>query len=84
MSKSVLNQRYCYKINSDYIRRNKGNVEIKNIRKAIKNRFIVGMGRFERFPKNRRCRGTALCWRSGQNRALLLCHRQSRGEGIGI
>ena len=44
MSKSVLNQRYCYKINSDYIRRNKGNVEIKNIRKAIKNRFIVGMG----------------------------------------
>ena len=29
-------------------------------------------------------RGTALCGRSGQNRALLLCHRQSRGEGIGI
>ena len=44
MSKSILNQRYCYKINSDYIRRNKGKVEIKNIRKGIKNRFIVGIG----------------------------------------
>lgn len=44
MSKNILNQRYCYKINSDYIRRNKGKVEIKNIRKGIKNRFIVGIG----------------------------------------
>ena len=44
MSKSILNQRYCYKINSDYIRRNKGKVEIKNIRKGIKNRFIVEIG----------------------------------------
>ena len=44
MSKSVLNQRYCYKINSDYIRRNKGIIEIKDIRSAIKNRFIVGVG----------------------------------------
>ena len=44
MSKNILNQRYCYKINSDYIRRNKGKVEIKNIRAGIKNRFIVGIG----------------------------------------
>lgn len=44
MRKSILNQRYCYKINSDYIRRNKGKVEIRDIRLGIKNRFIVGIG----------------------------------------
>ena len=44
MGKNILNQRYCYKINSDYIRRNKGNIKINNIRTGIKNRFIVGIG----------------------------------------
>ena len=44
MSKNSLNQRYCYKINSDLIRRSKGNVKITNIREAIKNRLIVGIG----------------------------------------
>ena len=29
-------------------------------------------------------KGEPFVGRSGQNRALLLCHRQSRGEGIGI
>ena len=44
MGKQTLNQRYCYKINSDYIKRNKGDVKITNIRSAIKNRLIVGIG----------------------------------------
>ena len=44
MSKSILNQRYCYKLNSDYIKRNKDKVVIKDIKNAIKNRFIVGIG----------------------------------------
>ena len=44
MSKNVLNQRYCYKLNSDYIRRNKDDVIVKDVRSAIKNRFIVGIG----------------------------------------
>ena len=44
MSKNVLNQRYCYKLNSDYIRRSKDNVIIKDIKAAIKNRLIVGIG----------------------------------------
>lgn len=44
MGKSILNKRYCYKINSDYIKRNNDNIEIKNIKNAIKNRFIVGIG----------------------------------------
>lgn len=44
MGKQTLAQRYCYKINSDYIKRNKGDVKITNIRSAIKNRLIVGIG----------------------------------------
>ena len=44
MGKQTLNQRYCYKINSDYIRRNKDDVKITDIRGAIKNRLIVGIG----------------------------------------
>ena len=44
MSKSLLNQRYCYKINSSYIRRHNGNISIKDIGLGIKNRFIVGLG----------------------------------------
>ena len=44
LGKQTLNQRYCYKINSDYIKRNKGDVKITNIRSAIKNRLIVGIG----------------------------------------
>ena len=44
MGKSLLNKRYCYKINSSYIRRHKGDIYIKNIKKGIKNRFIVGIG----------------------------------------
>ena len=42
MSKQILNQRYTYKINSSYLQRHKWNIEIKDIRNAIKNRFIVG------------------------------------------
>ena len=44
MSKNVLNQRYCYKLNSDYIKRNKGSVKLTDVKSAIKNRFVVGMG----------------------------------------
>ena len=44
MNKQSLSQRYCYKINSDFIKRNKDNVKITNIREAIKNRLIVGIG----------------------------------------
>ena len=44
MSKNVLNQRYCYKLTSDYIKRNKGSVKLTDIKSAIKNRFVVGMG----------------------------------------
>ena len=44
MSKSLLNQRYCYKINSSYIRRHKGKIYVTDIAKGIKNRFIVGVG----------------------------------------
>lgn len=44
MSKQVLNQRYCYRINSNFIDRNKGKVKISNISKAIKQRYIVGIG----------------------------------------
>lgn len=38
MSKQILNQRYTYKINSSYLQRHKWNIEIKDIRNAIKNR----------------------------------------------
>jgi hypothetical protein len=44
MSKQVLNQRYCYRINSNFIDRNKGKVKFTNISKAIKQRYIVGIG----------------------------------------
>jgi len=44
MSKQVLNQRYCYRMNSNFIERNKGKVKINNISKAIKQRYIVGIG----------------------------------------
>lgn len=44
MSKQILNQRYCYRINSNFIDRNKGRVKISNISKAIKQRYIVGIG----------------------------------------
>ena len=44
MGKNVLNQRYCYKLTSDYIKRNKGKVVLKDIKSAIKNRFVVGIG----------------------------------------
>lgn len=42
--KQILNQRYCYRINSNFIERNKGEVNIKNISKGIKQRYIVGIG----------------------------------------
>lgn len=44
MSKAVLNQRYCYKLESSFIKRNKDNVKLTDIRQAIKNGFIVGIG----------------------------------------
>ena len=44
LGKQTLNQRYCYKINSDFIKRNKDDVKITDIRGAIKNRLIVGIG----------------------------------------
>jgi hypothetical protein len=44
MSKQILNQRYCYRINSNFIDRNKGKVKIPNISKGIKQRYIVGIG----------------------------------------
>lgn len=44
LGKQSLNQRYCYKINSDFIKRNKDEVKITDIRGAIKNRLIVGIG----------------------------------------
>ena len=44
MSKQILNQRYVYKIKSDYLQRNKWNIKITNIEKAIKDRYIVGIG----------------------------------------
>lgn len=44
MSKQVLNQRYCFRINSNFIDRNKGKIKISNISKAIKQRYIVGIG----------------------------------------
>lgn len=44
MSKAILNQRYIYKVNSSYIKRNKGNISIDNISDAIKNRFIISIG----------------------------------------
>ena len=44
MSKQILNQRYCYRINSNFIDRNKGKVKISNISKGIKQRYIVGIG----------------------------------------
>lgn len=44
MSKAVLNQRYIYKINSSLIKRNKNKVEMKDITKDFKNRYIVGIG----------------------------------------
>jgi len=44
MSKAVLNQRYIYKINSSLIKRTKNKVEMKDIIKDFKNRYIVGIG----------------------------------------
>ena len=44
MSKQILNPRYCYKLTSDFIKRNKGIVKITNINTAIKQRYIVGLG----------------------------------------
>lgn len=44
MSKQLLNQRYCYRLKSDFITRNKDSVKITNIQKAIKQRYIVGIG----------------------------------------
>lgn len=44
MSKQILNQRYCYKLTSDFINRNKGIVKINNINTAIKQRYIIGLG----------------------------------------
>lgn len=44
MSKQILNQRYTYKITSNYLQRNKWNITINNIPNAIKNRQIVGIG----------------------------------------
>lgn len=44
MGKQLLNQRYIYKINSSYLKRNKWEIEIKDIQKAIKNRMIVAIG----------------------------------------
>lgn len=44
MSKQILNQRYCYKLNSSYIHRHKGDIKITNINTAIKQRYIIGLG----------------------------------------
>ena len=44
MGKQLLNQRYIYKINSSYLKRNKWKIEIKDVQKAIKNRMIVAIG----------------------------------------
>ena len=44
MGKQLLNQRYIYKINSSYLKRNKWKIEIKDIQKAIKTRMIVAIG----------------------------------------
>ena len=44
MSGNILNQRYVYKIKSDYIDRNGGKLEFKDMSNAIKNRYIVSLG----------------------------------------
>ena len=62
----------------------KDNATLLNMLREAKPDIIAITGDLIDSRKTRRCRGTALCGRSGQNRALLLCHRQSRGEGIGI
>lgn len=62
----------------------KNNETLLNMLREAKPDIIAITGDLIDSRKNRRCRGTALCGRSGQNRALLLCHRQSRGGGNGI
>lgn len=42
--KQILNQRYVYKINSSYLQRNKWDVQMNDIQKCIKDRFIVSIG----------------------------------------
>ena len=44
MSKQILNQRYCYRLNSNFIARSKGKVKTPSINTAIKQRYIVGIG----------------------------------------
>ena len=46
MSKQLLNQRYIYKIKSDFLKRNNNKVKFKpnDIQKNIKQRYIVGIG----------------------------------------
>lgn len=44
MSKQILNQRYTYKITSNFLQRNKWDIKIDNIPNAIKNRQIVSIG----------------------------------------
>lgn len=56
--KQILNQRYIYKINSSYLNRKKWNVEFKDIKLAIKNRFIVGVGDSNGLRMIRELKGT--------------------------
>lgn len=42
--KQILNQRYTYKIKGSYLKRYNLNIKISDIKKAKKNRFIVGVG----------------------------------------
>lgn len=42
--KQILSQRYVYKINSSYLQRNKWNIQMNDIQKCIKDRFIVSIG----------------------------------------
>ena len=52
--KSILNQRYCYKITSSFLKRNGYDLKLDDIKKGMKDRNIVGIGDSEAYRAIRR------------------------------
>ena len=44
ISKMFLNQRYVYKIDASYLAKHKWNINLKDIRQCVKNKYIVSVG----------------------------------------